>query len=75
MRGDFESGGMEVEIDLEVCLSGKALCRVLENHGWQLRRASGSHHVDAKPGDTLTMAVPVQRGDDRTHPGNGRIDS
>jgi predicted RNA binding protein YcfA (HicA-like mRNA interferase family) len=31
-------------------LSGKAFCRLLERHGWQLLRVQGSHHVYGKAG-------------------------
>lgn len=40
-------------------LSGKELCRVLERHGWTLRRIHGSHHVYGKPGNPVRLSVPV----------------
>jgi len=43
-------------------LTGKELCRLLENHGWQLLRIHGSHHVYGKPGHPARLSVPVHAG-------------
>jgi predicted RNA binding protein YcfA (HicA-like mRNA interferase family) len=40
-------------------LSGKAFCRLLERHGWQLLRVQGSHHVYGKSGQRARISVPV----------------
>jgi predicted RNA binding protein YcfA (HicA-like mRNA interferase family) len=40
-------------------LSGTALCRLLERHGWQLLRVQGSHHVYGKSGHRARLSVPV----------------
>jgi predicted RNA binding protein YcfA (HicA-like mRNA interferase family) len=40
-------------------ISGKELCAVLERHGWQLRRITGSHHIYAKPEQKVRLSVPV----------------
>ncbi|NJL27199.1 MAG: type II toxin-antitoxin system HicA family toxin [Thermoanaerobaculia bacterium] len=40
-------------------VSGRHLCRVLERHGWVLRRIRGSHHIYAREGDTAILTVPV----------------
>jgi predicted RNA binding protein YcfA (HicA-like mRNA interferase family) len=40
-------------------ISGKAFCRLLERHGWQLLRLQGSHHVYGKPGQRARISVPV----------------
>ena len=40
-------------------VSGKALCRILKRHGWQVDRVSGSHHIFIKPGQPGTIVVPV----------------
>jgi predicted RNA binding protein YcfA (HicA-like mRNA interferase family) len=40
-------------------LSGKAFCRLLERHGWQLLRIEGSHHVYGKAGQRARISVPV----------------
>jgi predicted RNA binding protein YcfA (HicA-like mRNA interferase family) len=38
-------------------LSGKAFCRLLERHGWQLLRVQGS--VYGKAGQRARISVPV----------------
>ncbi|MFN0316213.1 MAG: type II toxin-antitoxin system HicA family toxin [Burkholderiales bacterium] len=40
-------------------ISGKDLCRLLEQHGWQLKRVTGSHHIYTKPSDASRISVPV----------------
>ncbi|MDE0145386.1 MAG: type II toxin-antitoxin system HicA family toxin [Nitrospira sp.] len=40
-------------------ISGKTLCRLLEDKGWELKRISGSHHIYAKPGLSARVSVPV----------------
>ena len=40
-------------------LSGKQVCKLLEEHGWRLARTSGSHHIYAKPGRAETIPVLV----------------
>jgi len=40
-------------------LSGKALGRILERHGWALLRVHGSHHIYGKPGSVVRLSVPV----------------
>ena len=39
-------------------LSGPALCRALERHGWSLLRTNGSHHIYGKPGEAARLSVP-----------------
>jgi predicted RNA binding protein YcfA (HicA-like mRNA interferase family) len=39
--------------------SGKEVCRLLEQHGWQLKRIKGSHHIYGKPGERAIITVPV----------------
>jgi predicted RNA binding protein YcfA (HicA-like mRNA interferase family) len=39
--------------------SGKEVCRLLEQHGWQLKRIKGSHHIYGKPGERALIVVPV----------------
>ena len=39
--------------------SGKEFCRLLEQHGWQLKRIKGSHHLYGKPGERALLVVPV----------------
>ena len=40
-------------------LSGKDLAKLLEQHGWELRRVTGSHHIYAKDGRPERLSVPV----------------
>jgi len=43
-------------------MSGKDMCRILEENGWRLRRVAGSHHIYTKPGVESTISVPVHAG-------------
>ena len=40
-------------------VSGKHLCRILEEHGWVLQRIKGSHHIFAQDGNSNILTVPV----------------
>lgn len=40
-------------------LSGREFARVLERHGWTLRRVQGSHHVYGKEGSAVRISVPI----------------
>ena len=40
-------------------VSGKDLARLLEKHGWELKRVTGSHHIYAKPGNPARISVPI----------------
>lgn len=40
-------------------ISGKKLCKILEENGWELVRIAGSHHVFAKQGENVRIVVPV----------------
>lgn len=40
-------------------ISGKKLCKILEDNGWVLVRISGSHHVYTKNGEEAKIVVPV----------------
>lgn len=40
-------------------LSGRDVCRVLEQHGFQIVRQRGSHIVMQRRGDLATVTVPV----------------
>lgn len=39
--------------------SGKALCRLLEQKGWELKRINGSHHIFVMQGRPERLSVPV----------------
>ena len=40
-------------------ISGKALCKIVEQHGWILKRVTGSHHIYAKKGVNIILSIPV----------------
>lgn len=40
-------------------ITGKKLCKILEENGWSLVRISGSHHVYAKEGEEARIVIPV----------------
>lgn len=40
-------------------VSGKRFMRLLEQHGWQLKRANGSHHIFTYPDSSARISVPV----------------
>ena len=45
-------------------VSGKALCKILERQGWQLKRITGSHHIYAKVGVDVILSIPVHSNRD-----------
>ncbi len=40
-------------------ISGKKLCKILEENGWELARITGSHHIYRKNGEDAKIVVPV----------------
>ena len=40
-------------------VSGAALARAVERHGWSLLRIRGSHHIYGKPGEVARLSIPV----------------
>ena len=40
-------------------VSGKEFARLLEKHGWELKRVKGSHHVYVKEGNPARISVPI----------------
>ena len=41
-------------------VSGKDFARLLEKHGWELKRVTGSHHIIyAKSGNPARISVPI----------------
>ncbi len=40
-------------------LSGKELAKLLEQHGWELARVHGSHHIYHKVGSTVRISIPI----------------
>ncbi|MBH8561276.1 type II toxin-antitoxin system HicA family toxin [Nostoc sp. CENA67] len=45
-------------------VSGKALCKILERQGWNLKRITGSHHIYAKKGVDAILSIPVHSNRD-----------
>lgn len=40
-------------------VSGKQLCKVLVQHGWELKRIRGSHHIFGQSANPTILTVPV----------------
>jgi predicted RNA binding protein YcfA (HicA-like mRNA interferase family) len=40
-------------------ISGKALCKLVEKHGWQLKRIKGSHYLYVKEDVSAILSIPV----------------
>jgi predicted RNA binding protein YcfA (HicA-like mRNA interferase family) len=49
-------------------ITGRELCRLLEQSGWRLQRVKGSHYIYAKPAERKVMSIPVH-GDQNLKPG------
>jgi predicted RNA binding protein YcfA (HicA-like mRNA interferase family) len=45
-------------------ISGKAFCKLLYLHGWQLQRIRGSHHIYTHLDKTTILTVPVHANQD-----------
>jgi predicted RNA binding protein YcfA (HicA-like mRNA interferase family) len=42
-------------------ISGKRLCKIVEQKGWVLRRITGSHHIYENPEVEKILSIPVHR--------------
>lgn len=40
-------------------ISGKDLCRIVERHGWELRRIHGSHYIYGRQGSIVRLSISV----------------
>ena len=40
-------------------VSGKRMCKVLEEHGWTETRINGSHHIYRRGDPPISIPVPV----------------
>ncbi len=40
-------------------VSGKAFCKIVERHGWILKRVTGSHHIYTKKEIDCILSIPV----------------
>ncbi len=45
-------------------ISGKRLCKIVEQKGWVLKRITGSHHIYEKPEKGQILTIPVHRNQD-----------
>jgi predicted RNA binding protein YcfA (HicA-like mRNA interferase family) len=45
-------------------VSGKILCKIVERHGWELKRITGSHHIYAKESVDAILSIPVHSNRD-----------
>ncbi|MEH2065556.1 MAG: type II toxin-antitoxin system HicA family toxin [Nostoc sp.] len=45
-------------------VSGKALCKILQRQGWELKRITGSHHIYTKEGFDVILSIPVHSNRD-----------
>ncbi|MGD9854681.1 MAG: type II toxin-antitoxin system HicA family toxin [Planctomycetaceae bacterium] len=52
-------------------ISGKRMCRILEQHGWMLARVNGAHHVYRHAASGRRTVVPVH-GNQDLKPGTQR---
>ncbi len=40
-------------------VSGRELARAVEDHGWQLLRVHGSHHIYGRPDSVVRLTIPM----------------
>jgi predicted RNA binding protein YcfA (HicA-like mRNA interferase family) len=45
-------------------VSGKALCKIVERHGWELKRITGCHHIYVKEDVEVILSIPVHSNRD-----------
>ena len=45
-------------------MKGREFAPLLEKHGWQLKRVSGSHHIYAEAGNPARLSVPIHGNKD-----------
>ena len=45
-------------------ISGKALCKIVERNGWELKRVTGSHHIYTREGVDVVLSIPVHSNRD-----------
>jgi predicted RNA binding protein YcfA (HicA-like mRNA interferase family) len=45
-------------------ISGKRLCKIVEQKGWILRRITGSHHIYENLEEEQILSIPVHRNQD-----------
>jgi predicted RNA binding protein YcfA (HicA-like mRNA interferase family) len=40
-------------------IPGREFAHIVERHGWQLLRVSGSHHIYGKVGSVVRLSIPI----------------
>ena len=45
-------------------ISGKKLCKIVEQRGWILQRITGSHHIYQNPDFDKILSIPVHKNKD-----------
>ena len=45
-------------------ISGKSLCKIVEERGWILQRITGSHHIYQNSDFDKILSIPVHRNQD-----------
>jgi predicted RNA binding protein YcfA (HicA-like mRNA interferase family) len=45
-------------------VSGKKLCKIVEQKGWVLKKITGSHDIYEKSNEAMILSVPVHRNQD-----------
>jgi predicted RNA binding protein YcfA (HicA-like mRNA interferase family) len=45
-------------------ISGKQLCKIVEQKGWVLQRITGSHHIHENHEVEKILSIPVHRNQD-----------
>ena len=45
-------------------VSGKMLCKIVEQKGWELKRITGSHHIYVKEDVEAILSIPVHSNRD-----------
>ncbi len=45
-------------------ISGKKLCKIVEQKGWMLKKITGSHHIYEKIGENKIISIPVHKNQD-----------
>jgi predicted RNA binding protein YcfA (HicA-like mRNA interferase family) len=45
-------------------ISGKMMCKLLEEKGWKLARINGSHHIYLTEGKNVRITIPVHGNQD-----------
>lgn len=45
-------------------ISGKRLCKIVEQKGWVLRKVTGSHHIYENSEIEQILSIPVHRNQD-----------